>query len=286
MHLTNLHTHTTYCDGKNTAEDMIISAINNNFKSIGISSHGPVSFDTDWHMSHNKIKKYIDEIRYLKEKYKGCIDVFLGMELDYIPGMGFDETTKELIKELDYYIGSVHYLGTLKNGYRWTVDYTLEEIKEGIKDTYGGNIQRAVELYYDLISEMALEYEPPIIGHLDLIKKNNKDNVIFDEKEDWYIKAVENCLDSIKKTSSIIEINTGGIAKGYISEQYPSTFIIEMIKEKNIPIIINSDVHDKNDILCSFEEMYKLIYDLKFESTSYLSKKGWAKNIVNKTVEI
>ncbi|NLB34196.1 MAG: histidinol phosphate phosphatase, partial [Tissierellia bacterium] len=38
MHKTNLHTHSFYCDGKNSPEEMVLAAIKNNFNSLGISS--------------------------------------------------------------------------------------------------------------------------------------------------------------------------------------------------------------------------------------------------------
>lgn len=280
MHLTNLHTHTKYCDGRYSAEDMIIAAINNNMQSIGISTHGPTTFVSDWNIQKSKVENYINEILELKEKYKSTIEIFLGMELDYIPGIGFCEISKQLIKRLDYYIGSLHYLGTFNNGVMWTVDYNLEELLHGINESFGGDVRLAVETYYDLIAEMSLVYEPPIIGHLDLFKKNNKNNILFDEREEWYINAVDKCLNVIKNTSSVIEINTGGISRGYTTEQYPSTFIIKMVKEKKIPIIINSDAHSTESINCMFEEMYRLASNIGFEKVSYLTKSGWKEQII------
>lgn len=276
MHLTNLHTHTVYCDGKCKTEEMIQSAINSNFQSIGISTHGPVPFVTDWNIQVPNIEKYIDEVNMLKEKYKDEIDIFLGMELDYIPGIGFSEHIQSLIKRLDYYIGSVHYLGKFSNGQMWTVDYNMEELLIGIQEGFSGNVRHAIEAYYNLIAEMAEKYQPPVIGHIDLIKKNNKNNLLFDEKEDWYKVAVERCLDVIKNTSSIIEINTGGMARGYTTEQYPSNLILKMIKEKNIKVIINSDAHTADGIHFKFNEMYNLLKELRIKNTSYLTKKGWA----------
>ena len=35
----NLHTHCTYCDGKNTLEEMVLAAIDKGFSSLGFSSH-------------------------------------------------------------------------------------------------------------------------------------------------------------------------------------------------------------------------------------------------------
>ena len=41
---TNYHTHTTYCDGVNTAEEMIQSAIEKRFSILGFSSHSIYPF--------------------------------------------------------------------------------------------------------------------------------------------------------------------------------------------------------------------------------------------------
>ncbi len=281
MHKTNLHTHSFYCDGKNSPEEMVLAAIKNNFNSLGISSHGPVDEDNDWNINHNKIEEYIEVVNSLKEKYKDKIEIFLGMELDYIPGIGFTEQCKSLIKRLDYYIGSVHYLGTFNNGVMWTVDYNIDELLRGLDESFQGNIRKAVKTYYATIAEMAERYQPPIIGHLNLFNKNNKNNVLFDESEDWYIKAVQNCLDVIKNTSSVIEINTGGIARNYTKEQYPSTLILKMIKERNMPIVVNSDAHTTDGIDCKFNEMYKLTKDLGFEHLVYLTKDGWKEQKIN-----
>jgi len=256
-------------------EGMIQSAIKKNFKSIGISSHGPVPFDTSWNIDRSRIGDYIEEVSAMKEKYKNEIDVFLGMELDYIPEIGFGHIPEGLTEKLDYYIGSVHFLGTMKNGTMWTVDYSRDELIAGIDDSFSGNVRSAVEKYYSLISEMAEKYSPTVIGHIDLIKKTNVNNAIFNEHENWYINAVEKCLDSIKRSGSAIEINTGAIARGYTKEQYPSAHILKAVKEKGIPITINSDAHTAEGIDCKLVEMYALASSTGFKSIRYLGRSRW-----------
>ena len=282
MHLTNLHTHSFYCDGKNSPEEMVLAAIENNFNSLGFSAHGPVDEETDWNIKHNKIEEYIEVVNSLKEKYKDKIEIFLGMEMDYIPGTGFTDLCLSLMKRLDYYIGSVHYLSKFKNGVWWTVDYNIDGLLRGIDESFQGNKRKAVEVYYATISEMAQRFQPPIIGHLDLFNKNNRNNILFDEREDWYTEAIGNTLDVIKNTSSVIKINTGGMARGYTQEQYPSNLVLKMIRERNIPIIVNSDAHTAEDIAYKFDDMYKLTASMGFENLVYLTKNGWQKQKITK----
>ena len=38
----NLHTHTVYCDGNDTPEEMVLTAIEKHFDILGFSGHGHV----------------------------------------------------------------------------------------------------------------------------------------------------------------------------------------------------------------------------------------------------
>lgn len=277
MYYSTVHTHTTYCDGNNTAEEMILAAINKGMKTIGISTHGPLPFEVKWSVANDKIQSYIDEIRYLKEKYKDKIEVLLGMELDYFIDTEFEHIDKSVLEQLDYTIGSIHYLGRFDSGKPWTVDGHYENLLEGINASYGGDIKKAVIDYYHHLSKMVEKYKPTVVGHMDLIKKNNKDNSLFNETDSWYKDAVCGFLDSVKNTDSVIEVNTGAIARGYMTEQYPSKWILEEIRFREIPVTINSDAHSAENIACKFDEMYELLKNLGLDNIVYLSKNAWQK---------
>ena len=66
--LSNLHTHSTFCDGKSTPEDVVLSAIEKGFCSIGFSGHAHIDFDQSYCMRDTD--GYIAEIKRLKDKYK------------------------------------------------------------------------------------------------------------------------------------------------------------------------------------------------------------------------
>ena len=277
MYYSTVHTHTTYCDGNNTVEEMILAAINKGMKTIGISTHGPLPFEVKWSVANDKIQSYIDEIRYLKEKYKDKIEVLLGMELDYFIDTEFEHIDKSVLEQLDYTIGSIHYLGRFDSGKPWNVDGHYENLLEGINASYGGDIKKAVIDYYHHLSKMVEKYKPTVVGHMDLIKKNNKDNSLFNETDSWYKDAVCGFLDAVKNTDSVIEVNTGAIARGYMTEQYPSKWILEEIRFREIPVTINSDAHSAENIACKFDEMYELLKNLGLDNIVYLSKNAWQK---------
>ena len=280
MYYSTIHTHTNYCDGNNTAEEMVIAAINKGMKSIGISTHGPLPFKAKWAVDADKVQTYIDEVNYLKEKYKDKIEVLLGMEFDYFLDIEYEHIDKSIVKQLDYFVGSIHYLGRYNDGKPWTVDASYEKFIDGINATYNGDKKAAILDYYYHLSKMVIKYKPDVVGHIDIVKKTNTNNVLFDESEDWYKKAVCDCLDKIKDIDTVIEINTGAIARGYDIEQYPSDWILEEINKRQIPITINSDAHSVEGIACEFDKMYELVKKLNISNLVYLTKDGWKKMIL------
>ena len=72
----NFHTHTKYCDGKNTPEEMVLSAIELGFDSLGFSGHAYTEFDLSYCMTPGETEKYISDIYALKKKYAGRIDIY------------------------------------------------------------------------------------------------------------------------------------------------------------------------------------------------------------------
>src|SRR5450759_4144704 len=111
--IATLHTHNTYCDGKSSIEDMVRAAIDAGLTTIGISSHAPLPFQTDWTMKPERLGEYIEAVRQLASKYAGRIRVLAALEGDFIPDervLGF-HAERIVPLGFDYFIGSVHFLG-------------------------------------------------------------------------------------------------------------------------------------------------------------------------------
>lgn len=274
--ISNYHTHNTYCDGKNTIEEMVLAAINNGMKYLGISSHAPISGEEQWTMNSEFVERYLQEIEELKIKYKGKIQLFKGLEIDYLKDVGLNPNGIKYIPYLNYYIGSVHALSKRDNGHYCFVDDSKENLIEGIEELYGGSIKAAVKEYYNNINSLIVNNKPDILGHIDIIKKNNTDDLLFNENEVWYRDAVKDVLNTIKKSNTIVEINTGGMPRYGKHAMYPSTFILEEIYKMNIPITMNGDSHHVDHINYYYDEVYKLVKDMGFDNIMILTNRGWA----------
>lgn len=107
MQLSNYHSHCTFCDGRSTPEDFIKFAVAHGFRAYGFSSHSPLPFETFWNMSKDDMPEYLTEIERLKKKYSDRLEIYVGLEIDFL-----DESYNASIPyfrnlPLDYRIGSI-----------------------------------------------------------------------------------------------------------------------------------------------------------------------------------
>ena len=111
IQLSNYHTHTCYCDGKDRPEELVREAIRLGCPELGFSGHSHLSFD-DCCMTAEGTEQYKSEIRRLREQYRDQLRIRLGVEQDYFGDLPTDD--------YEYVIGSVHYVP--KDGRMLSVD--------------------------------------------------------------------------------------------------------------------------------------------------------------------
>jgi histidinol-phosphatase (PHP family) len=246
----NYHTHSFYCDGKAHFEEFIQKAIQLNYSEIGFSSHAPTVFEASWQMKKEKLFQYLEELEILKNKYLGIISIKSGLEVDYIESVSGPSYFREY--NLDYIIGSVHYIMCDEscNSY-FTIDASAEEFAKGVK-MFGGDVAKIVKTYYSAIKKMIINDAPDIVGHIDLIKKFNRNNAFFDEAEQWYVSELEEVVAVLLSRPITVEINTRGYYKGLTEEFYPSDIFLRKIIKSKIPVIINTDAHHPDELNLGF----------------------------------
>lgn len=244
-YISNLHTHTNYCDGKNSIEENIKYAIEKEFISLGFSGHSNF-FKDDCSMTKEGTIKYLNDIKKYKEIYKDKIQIYSGIEADYYSNLN-EYTDKEM--ELDYRIGSVHFIDDDKNGNEkdyFCIDMSKDNFNETIK--HFGNIKIVIEKYFDNIIRMTNIQKPDIIGHFDLIRKYNLNKEYFTEEEYWYIEKVEETLKHIKENNCIVEVNIKLMNANNLDAHYPNKNTIKKILEMDIPLTLNTDAHLTNNL--------------------------------------
>lgn len=235
----NFHTHTTFCDGCDTPEELVEEALRLGCAAIGFSGHSFTPFDRSYCMSKEKTEEYKAEVRWLKEKYRGKIKIFLGIEQDY-----FSPCPTE---NYDYVIGSVHYVK--KNGEYLPVDESREIFSVNVMRYYGGDFFAFCEDYYELVADLYVRTHCDIVGHFDLVTKFNEGDALFDTSSPRYCRAADNALSALKDCGAVFEINSGAVARGYRREPYPQRRILEKMQSLGVKTIKNSDCHSKEQLL-------------------------------------
>lgn len=254
MDWSNYHGHSNYCDGKGNLQEYVNRAIQLGIKTMGISSHAPLPFETTWAMSAEKLPTYMKDMSTLKQRYEGEIELYTGLEVDFIPNVMSPKHPDIEGLGLDYTVGSVHYVDTFPDGVPFEADGSREVFINAIHQIFDGDERKLVTRYFELVCMMLQEAPPTILGHLDKIKIHNTKGQLFDEESDWYRDLVVQVLDELSGKGTILEVNTRGVYKKKCTETYPSPWILKKAYERNIPITLNSDAHHIREITASFEQ--------------------------------
>lgn len=243
----NFHTHTTFCDGKNTAEENVLAAISAGLSAIGFSGHSYTGFDESYCMKKEAVSEYIKEIHRLKDKYKDRINVYCGIEEDV-----FSDSSRE---NFDYIIGAVHYV---KHGDKFIpVDNTKEIFISDTNKFFNGSFLAFAEAYFETVKLLTKRSKIDFIAHFDLISKFNERDCLFSSNDERYIRAWQSAADELITLNIPFEINTGAVARGLRTSPYPSPEIAEYISKKGGKFILSSDCHDKDMLNFYFDKAYE-----------------------------
>lgn len=237
--MTDLHVHTTFSDGKNTPEEVVLAAIAKGMTSLGFSDHSYTPFDTSYCIPKEQLRAYRDTITGLKEQYAHQIQLRLGIEQDLYAE---DDTDG-----YDYVIGSVHYV---KAGEAYLpVDESRDILVAGAEKYFGGDLYALAEAYFAAVSQVAEVLQPDIIGHFDLISKFNENGNLFDETHPRYVAAWQAAADKLLQSGIPFEINTGAVSRGYRTTPYPAAPIRAYLADRGAKFLWSSDSH-RADTLC------------------------------------
>lgn len=268
---TNYHMHSTFSDGKAEPEEYVKTAIEKGFVSIGFSEHGPTKFGKHWELLPDRVDDYIREIKRLKEKYADQIEIYTGMEIDYYTGVDSNAFTRY---KLDYRLGSIHYFPD-ENDEIYGIDCKFEDFKKTVFDYFKGDVKAIVKEYYGRMIRMVELFRPEMIGHFDLIKINNLDEMFFKEGEGWYREEVMKVLEVMSEKGTMLDVNTGGITRGYLTEPYPSAWALVEAAKLKIPVVLNSDAHRPEHIDGNFDLVTQILKDAGYKEKMILKNSKW-----------
>ena len=243
------HMHTPLCQhAVGEPVEYAARAVEVGLKEIGFSDHSPMLRDDfdNWRMRNDQLDEYVEKVRKAQRDFPD-LQIKLALEVDFLPG--HEEWIRDLAARhaWDYFIGSVHYVSDT-----WDVDspYKISEWKK--RDPF-----EVWSIYFERLTMAAESRLFEIIGHADLPKK-----FCFVPKEDC-TKLFTRFLDAAKKADVAIELNTAGLRKD-CKEIYPSRAILQLARERNVPITFGSDAHAPNEVGADFEKAIQLAREVGY----------------------
>ena len=250
----NIHTHTDFSDGRDSAEAMVQRALAMGFHTLGFSDHGHADYD-DCSMPVDVEPLYRAEILRLQSEYAGRIDLLLGYEHDWL--------SPQPDYPYDFRIESIHYLRA--GGEVFCVDNTRAILEDAARRFYAGDFYALCRNYFRTVCE-SCSSPAEILGHIELIMKFNEARDLFDDGDQRYLAPALEAADCAADSGKLIEVNTGAIARGYRTQPYPGAAMLRHLARRRAPIIITSDCHDSNDLDCHFPETAGLLRACGFKT--------------------
>ncbi len=248
----DLHNHTTYCNhASGSIESYLQRAKSLGIDIFGFSCHAPMHFDEKYRMSFLDMPDYLAQI----PKSYESVEVLRALEVDYILGREDLLDQSVLHADVDYLIGSVHFLDD------WGFDnpeFLGKWQKIGVFATW--------DKYLSSLQSMAKTGYFQIVGHFDLPK-------LFGDvmPQSLNTKMLET-LQIIKDMDMVLEVNAAGLRKN-IKEQYPSYEILKKAKEMNIHITMGSDAHDTQQVGFGYETCIEILRDIGFDKLAIFRNK-------------
>ena len=264
--LCSVHTHSCLCDGRDTLAEMAQAAYEAGAVSFGASghSHTPIPYDRGNVLPADPVA-YRAEVLGLREAYRGQMDVLLGIEQDACA----DGPVPDWV---DYWIGSVHNLRGPDGAY-YPVDWDAERFRETIRALSPGDPVGLAERYYGAVAEMARR-RPTILGHVDLVTKFNEGGAFFREGDPRYRAAAQAALRAAGVAVTLLEINTGAVARGYRTVPYPAPFLLKAWREMGGRIILTADAHAAAGIVYGYAQAAEVARAAGYDRSVVLTATG------------
>ena len=262
----SLHTHSVFCDGKNTLEEMGVAASEKGFDSIGFSTHSYVEEIGQFSMQEKDTEAYKAEITRLQKCYGDRIRIFCGMEKDNYTTVSTDG--------YDYLLGSVHIIRL--NGDVLFIDWSADRVRDQIDKHFGGDSIAYAKAYFEAVRELPEYGHFDILAHYDLLTKfSEQEPDLIDTDNPLYREAAISTLEALAGKVKFFEVNTGAISRGYRTTPYPAPFLLKEMKRLGFGAIISSDCHDCNFLDCAYDEAEKLLKEAGFTEHYVLKDEGF-----------
>ncbi len=192
----------------------------------------PDGFSSNVRMTPEQYEEYVAMVAEARDEYEGRVDVQLGLESDFYPGV--EPWLEELHARhpLNHVLGSVH-----------------PQVQDYKAIYFNGDHFDYQQVYFDHLAMAAETGLYDTLAHPDLIKNESI--------EDWdFVRIqpyIERSLDRIAATGICMEFNTSGRNKG-MGEFNPGQTMLGLMHDRGIPVVLGADAHQPERVAEGYED--------------------------------
>jgi histidinol-phosphatase (PHP family) len=243
------HMHTPLCKHAiGQPEEYAAVAEKRGLKGIIVTCHNPTEIPWSAHlrMSMADFDKYATMVDRARRAWADRLDIRLGMESDYAPGMEAWVEKLHQMAEFHYILGSVH-----------------PDIREYKQQYFKGDAVEFQRLYFQHLAMAAESGLYDALSHPDLVKNSDPAQWNLERVMD----TIQQSLDRIAATGVAMELNTSGLNKA-IKEMNPSRTMLQEMRQRNIPVVVGADAHDPKRVAANYEEALDLLKEVGYTHVS------------------
>lgn len=238
------HTHTRYSKhGRGHIEELVQAALERGISVLTITDHAPFHIDTDSRLLHQEVEEYFDEIDRVAAMYVDDITILRGLEADFIPGC-----EEHLLRhldgiELDFLIGSVHYVALDESIVR------IWELPQIISAPF-------LDGYFASLRELMVSGLFDAVGHPDAVLRA--------VPEELYCERFAPLVPLMKQEGISYELNASGLRKTFYDPAsgeerhgtwtYPSLRLIRSLANEGVSFTVGSDAHAPEEVGMGLEQ--------------------------------
>jgi len=244
------HCHTPLCKhARGEPVEYAAAAEARGLKGIIFTCHCPLPdrISQAVRMTPEEYVTYVAAVADARERFAGRVDVRLGLESDFYPGV------EPWLKDLHARVPLHHVLGSVHT-----------QVPDYRERYFRGDFFEYQQTYFEHLAQAAETGLFDTLAHPDLVKNESP--------RDWHFERIapfiERALDRIAQTGVAMELNTSGVNKA-LPEMNPGRPILEMIRRRGIPVVIGADAHRPERVGDGYVVALHQLESLGFEAVSF-----------------
>lgn len=166
--------------------------------------------------------------------------------------------------QFDYFVGSVHSVGD-----HW-IDFSPEATAAAAREA--GGIEELQRAYFQRVTQLIDELRPPVVGHLDLIRK-------FDGRDPQFGPDVwpdiDRALEAAAAHGCVLEVNAAPARRGF-GPVYPIPAILQRARHMGVRVTLGDDSHDPAEVGVGLDACLAALAAAGYTRLAYLTRRNHA----------